>query len=507
MLFRTKTPLTPAVEPEKSGKPTAVTTPSSHDLIVLGKDEATGQDFTFPRSLLGHMHIRGMTGSGKTSLTLIPLLYELLRSYKRRDQVMSDALTIIDLKGDPNLFHHAQLAANANGRVFKFLIVDAVPGIETYHFPPFQILPTGNRNVLAMAETLVQAFGMEHGAIYGGQYYSQQNLGALLRVCRLVADKMENATFEDVAKYLDDPRHRREFKDADQVRMTFSFLTEHVALTAHPDPERNIDLRAAIEEGHVIYVWARTMRQAMTARLVAGLILYSVIAVAQERSTLGKSPRRTTVIIDEFQELVSKSFGDVMAQCRSWMSLILANQSTSQLMNRDLSLADFVFENTSVKQYFSVIGKQDVETLQSLSKDKVRSLGGSSVQGLSTSVSFHDTIVPSLERDETLNVTSTFGRSFVVLNDGSGHHEPVVVQQAHSYPDLSDKPMPLRAMPSEDTPPVAPSGEPRKVDPNRTNSVLSERIAAVLHKKQAEERWSVVGIATPSESKDEQRKT
>ena len=333
--------------------------------------------------------------------------------------------------------------------------------------------------------------------MYGVQYYSQQNLEDLLRVWRLVADKINNATFEDVARYLDDPKHRREFKDADQVRMTFSFLTEHEALTTHPDPNRNIDLRAAIEQGHVIYVWARTMRQAMTARLVAGLLLYSVIAVAQERSTLGEATRRTTVIVDEFQDLVSKSFGDVMAQCRSWMSLILANQSTSQLENRDLSLADFVFENTTVKQYFSTVGKSDVELLQSLSKDKVKSLGGSSVQGLSTSVSFRDTVTTTLERDETLDVTATFGRSFVVVNDGKGHREPEVIQQTHTHEDLSTRPMPQRVTPAKANDKRRRTSEcgshARVTSASPATQMLEGCIGALIAKKAAEERWVIVG--------------
>ncbi len=232
------------------------------------------------------------------------------------------------------------------------------------------------------------------------------------------------------------------------------------------------------------------MRQAMTARLVAGLLLYSVIAVAQERSTLGEATRRTTVIVDEFQDLVSKSFGDVMAQCRSWMSLILANQSTSQLENRDLSLADFVFENTTVKQYFSSVGKRDVELLQSLSKDKIKSLGGASVQGLSTSVSFRDTVTTELERDDILDVTATFGRSFVVLNDGTGHREPDVIQQTHTYTDLSTTPMPRKVSPVKvnETHTISVSA-PRP----RANSSETQMLCQRIDSRSPRSNWRSVG--------------
>ena len=400
---------------------------------------------------------------------------------------MRHALFVFDLKGDANLFHHTRRAAEGAGRTFKYLIIDAVGGLDTYHLPPFQMLPPENRNLMAMAETLSQCFGMEHGPIYGGQYYSQTNLAALLNACKVVSEKMENPTFHDVAQYL--LKHRKEFKDADQVLMTFMFLTEQPSLIPHPVPERNIDLRQAVEDGHVVYIWARTMRQAMTARLVAGLVLYSLIAVCQERDTLlNGPPKRTTVIIDEFQTLVSASFADVMAQCGAWLSLVLSNQSTSQLKNRDISLSDFVFENTMLRQCFTCVGHEDIEQLQAQSKDKIKSLGGSSVQGLSSSVSFKDTIVPSLERDTVLEVSATFGQSLVVINDGRGHREPQIIQQRHEYENLSHLPMPRKSS-AEATKLPDTNPPPKKAPLTAEAKARDERISASIAMMQAMEAW------------------
>lgn len=64
----------PAAPANVSATPSAETKPH----FTLGVVVETGEPFRFPKKLLGHAHIRGMTRSGKTSLTLIALIYQLL---------------------------------------------------------------------------------------------------------------------------------------------------------------------------------------------------------------------------------------------------------------------------------------------------------------------------------------------------------------------------------------------------------------------------------------------
>src|SRR6185295_14755329 len=59
--------------------------------IVLGlkwdsKESVPGAPFSVPRALLreGHMHLRGRTRSGKTSLAIAPLIEQLLRPYDEK---------------------------------------------------------------------------------------------------------------------------------------------------------------------------------------------------------------------------------------------------------------------------------------------------------------------------------------------------------------------------------------------------------------------------------------
>lgn len=408
---------------------------------------------------------------------------------------MSGALFVFDLKGDKNVFHHTRLAAAKAKRVFKYLIVDSEGNFDTYNFPPFQMAEdSGPINVLAITETLIQGLNMQHGAAYGSQYFSQQSTSALLQAISHFADNFAQTELSEVSEYL--KKHTREFKDASEVRMTFELLSQVKALSRHSDPDRNIDLRKAILEGHVIYIWTRTLRQSMTARLVAGLILYSVIAVSQGLDAKNIKFERIIIIVDEFQTIVSSEyFGDVMAQCGSFMSLVLACQSSSQLKAKSPALKDFVMENASIHQLFTCMG-DDIEELQALSKDKIRSLGGTTVNGLSTSVSFKDTITTKLERDTILETSATFGRSFLIIDDGTGHKEPIIMQQKHEYPDLSDLPMPVREdepLPAREAAPApSKSGATERPKSGAKVAGLAEKIAALIEAKRAAETWRIV---------------
>lgn len=406
----------------------------------------TGQRLLVPRSLFGHMHVRGMTGSGKTSLTLISLMGQLLKPYKDRDGEARNPIFVFDLAGDANLFWNVKEQAEEKGRRFRFLTLD--PDLDSHFFPPFQAVPVGETNIIKISQLMISALHMDFGIAYGGSYFSQQNLAALLQVARKLVRGGGNPSLQDVARYLDDPANRREFKDAQQVRMTFDFLLEYRQLQSVGDPECEIDIDRAIDDSEVIYFFCPTLTEPITARLVAGLGLYTTVNAAVQRTKRKDAPRRVRIVVDEFQEIVGRSLAALLAQSRKFqVSLVLANQSTSQLTSRDLSLADQVFEGTAVKQYFTSLG-DDVDVLQSLSKLKSQFLNGRTSGGMAqSSVSQREELVPALERDTILDVTYTFGRSIVTVNDGTGHTEPVIIHQRHTAPDYTNRPMEPRKVP------------------------------------------------------------
>jgi hypothetical protein len=343
---------------------------------------------------------------------------------------------------------------------------------------------------------LIRSFHMEHGLVYGGNYFSQQNLAALLRVAKKLAKENKDATLEDIARYLEDPKNRRQFKDADQVRMTFDFLLEYPQLRRHLDPEQNIDVYRALDPAappELIYFFCPTLEEPLTAPLVGRLS-------PLHDHRCGDRAEKAWPAFQKGQNFCRRISGNYRPVARGPASpvaqvqfvTLLANQSTSQLQNRDLSLADAVFEGCQVRQYYTVCGEDDTRVLQSLSKDKIKTLGGGAARGLQTSQNFRETIVPSLERDQTLEVSSRFGHSYLVVNDGAGYRAPIILEQTHRFPDYSKKPMPLRAAAEiVNNHAVAAPAVPPVLTPAAAR--WQTELAALWTDKQAAEAWEMVG--------------
>ena len=365
-----------------------------------------------------------------------------------------DPIIVFDMGGDQNLFWSTYFAAQELGRTFRYLTLDHE--LHSFTFPPFQAIPPKKRNVIHISQLLVAAFHLDHGLIYGGNYFTHANLAALLHVARQLFKDNRNATLEDVSHYLDNPRVRKSFKDAEQIRMAFSFLMEYPQLQSSRDPEMEINLDRSLQNCEVIYFFCPTLQEPLTAPIVAGLGLYTLLNTCIRRKRSGQPRRLVRVIIDEFQDLLSLSLSRFLAQCRKFdiPTVILANQSTSQLTSRDLSLADQVFEGCAIRQYFTSLG-DDLTVLQSLSDTVMDVTTGLSQGGMLTaSVQRTEKEMPSLHPNTIREVTGRFGFSFVCLNDGTGHRNPIIVSQVHSGADHGHLPMPRRTCePTEDSEP------------------------------------------------------
>lgn len=497
------------------------------DAILLGLNRATGEPVHVSRELLGsgHLHIRGRTGAGKTSRALLPLILQLIASDPRTGGT-PEPIVVIDLGGDRALFHSIASAARHADRVFRFFSLD--PDDAWHYFDPFQAASYRSERVIEMAEMLIEAFGLDNGPIYGGQYFTAQNLRALLHVAtQLVKQKADlgEITIDDISKYL--ARNDRQIADAEQIRATFEFLKQYRQLKplATTPQDQVIDLHRAIQHGEVIYFFLPSMGKSVTVRPVAGLALFSLQQIAMRRPNQGLPMRRTWVLIDEFQSLAGRSFENFLAQCRKFgLSLVLCHQTLSQLRNRDTALDDVVAKNTAVKLFFTVEGVDEVEELQAMSRTERILLGGttdtrtethstgsmqgqsftksarsstthstsnsqSTSQGTASAVSQREQIMPALELNEIQEVSATDGQFFLLLTTGRGHQQPLAVQGLHYvHPDvhrtIGDRPLPRRPLavtatiaaappPPDPSPPKPKSGPAR----NEERQLLLEKLA------------------------------
>lgn len=428
--------------------------------ILLGYDQETTppKPIRVSRDFLGegHLHVRGRTRSGKTSPALLPLAIQLMQPYADNGTTKRDPIFIFDLGGDLALFNFVKQAAEKIGRTFRFLSLHA--GDDSHCFDPFQAVPEGERDVMRITTLLIEAFNLDNGLIYGGQYFTAQNLAALLSVVRkLSREEGRRLTLQDVALYLEREARGKKIRDADQIRMTFNFLLEYPQLQVDDktDPARSIDMNRALEDGEVVYFFAPTLSEMTTARQIAGLGLYNLVYAAMQRARNDRPLVRAWTFIDEFHELTGRAFEALLAQSAKFgISLILANQTTSQLESRASSLHQIVFDNSHVKLYFTVTCQRDIEDLQGLSEEHLRWLPGSSSKQYVTSTTDHAVEVPQLSKNDILDISATEGHGFLIIDDGKGHHEPYHAEVRYHIEDkelyLKARRTPIPRRPAED---------------------------------------------------------
>ena len=452
--------------------------PENIDLLGNVQEEShAGEPFVVSRDLMkeGHLHVRGRTRSGKSALAITPLLQQLIRPYTVADhdgkivQGFRDAVFVIDLGGDLALFNFAKKMADdpSNDRKFRFLSLESKEAWD--YFDPFQAAGHEDDRIIRIAILLQKAFSLDHGLAYAASYFSSRNLSSLLDVARKLTsqhkDARGNLTLRDVSRHLEEAN----VKDAEEIRMIFQFLTEYEQLEPFgpyddADPERNdlINLERSLEDGEVVYFFLPTLSESMTGRQIAGLALYTLISAAQRRVRKpkyqgGKPLPHAWVFVDEFQQLAGSSYADVLAQASKFgLSLIMANQTTTQLDVRDLNLADIVRDNTFCKIYFTVTGEQDIKALKSFSKEDRDTLTNLTAAGFDSRASEQEYLTTVLRTDEILDTSSTNQHAYVLLDDGTGQREPVRVwmDYAMSYKDFRD---------FKTTPPEPFDGERKKV--------------------------------------------
>ncbi len=138
--------------------------------LFLGEHHPSGVPILLDQSILnGHAYISGDTGSGKTSLGIIPLLTQLLQKTNRQfdpAKRLDASFVIIDLKGDPALFHTARQLAEAQGLPFRWFTSES--GRSSYAFNPLDQRAFNELSEIAMTELQMAALSLEHGEGYGG---------------------------------------------------------------------------------------------------------------------------------------------------------------------------------------------------------------------------------------------------------------------------------------------------------------------------------------------------
>ncbi|WP_200333229.1 hypothetical protein [Thiocystis violacea] len=424
--------------------------------IFVGEHHPSGIPILMDSSVLsGHAYISGDTESGKTALGMIPLMTQLMRMTKARNQDWGEkkaSFVILDLKGDNVFFQTAQQEARDAGLPFLWFTPEM--GYSSYIFNPLQQRAHKALSKMAQAEMQLSALSLDHGTGYGKSFYSRQARVWLYRAIsgdlpdEVTKNHKNPETFGDLRdlavefermKNID----RYEKENIAELTSVLKTLEGFVQLNEIPeDPEtQTIEFSDVVQQPHVIYFWLPAVINASSVREIGKLALYSLLAAAYQQHRSGKEQITTYCFIDEFQRIATENFKVVMQQARSMkIPMILSSQTPSDLREDTNDIFPTVQGNTRMWHTFGTSDLYHGHLVMESSGEVARVLRGwsrtSGTAGGTNTESFQEIIRPRLSKNHLLEMTDDeFGGVFQ-LKKGAGYSRyfgyPMIVRSGYS---------------------------------------------------------------------------
>lgn len=483
----------------------------SDQQIVYGYTQ-TSRPVTKSRSehIGRHTLLQGMTGSGKGTL-IASLSSQFVIPYRLEGLTVRDPIVVIDLGGDQFHYHFLRSQALRVGAVFKTFSLD--PLHDTCSFEPLQSCRSLTQSPARMANFVAAGLNLIYSESYGQGFWGRLNLATIMEALEtIILRGVTTPTLHHLATELRAmARSHRSSKEASEALFALDQLISYRQLSHSDDADKNLDIAQALEECHVIYFFLPTLFEPLAARAVATLAAWSVIVESVSRKQRGLTPRIIHLFEDEFAQIAAgRSFEDALVLSRKYGTrLILAYQSRQQLRLPQGDIGHVVRDNCPIKIYFTADTSEngDYRDIQGYSKDVPKTRGGQSFHGLSTSTNTHEIWEPKLERNDIVDVSSTFGEALFALNDGKGHHEPLRIMcrpptDKTEYERLANTPLPARnGQPT--TPPLSNVTQPAATSPPEPAIVSpcssaqhpeasdrSDRIRQLIAAKQRAEQWA-----------------
>ena len=361
--------------------------------LFLGVEPGLGYPILLHERILGeHAHFLGASGGGKTARGITPILIQLIRGHHvvgrgrlahgipaRDDSGLElsppPPLVVLDLKGDPALFQ--TLRAEVERRRWRdpvtgverrseFRFFTAVQGYASDYFNPFQTFDPSRRSLPQLCEILLEALELAHGPGYGRTFYTGQSRQALLLALeKLLGGRdrkrggdvaLEPLTFTRLAAALREvPRNER--KNAEELIAAVTALTYYDQLVTTRERElserdRLIHMPTLLANRQVAYFWLPAAEESVSSRQIGRLAISALFAAARDRD--GGERCQAYVVIDEFQQLVSRGFAMFQEQMRQFrVGLLLANQSKAALRTPDGDLTETIETSVRFTQDFA----------------------------------------------------------------------------------------------------------------------------------------------------------
>ena len=447
-----------------------------------------------------HVYITGDTGSGKTALGIMPMLIQLLRgnaapgsTHDNPKLTEPPPMVIIDLKGDPALFHTVREEARRRRESagitddddprYAFKHFTPSPSQSSYIFNPFDSMKSEARTDIQLCNLLLDSLNLNHGEGYGRSYYSRRSRMLLYQA--LIHEDEQSGKPTSIGELNDKfARIMKNKGDIDRVETdfgsphdTFELLATVRTLAQYPllatathdlEPSQCIFMPDVLEHRQVAYFWLPAALESISVREIAKLALYSMLTAAIDRKNRPESEdRQAYLVIDEFQRIAGENFKIILEQARSFgISAILANQTQQDLKTPDVDLRPTVRSNTRTKMFFSVTDPNDERELAEASGQEIaefRTLmlsGGASGDGATSS--WQQSLKPRFTRNDIMSVSDHPNDLILKVSRGAGYTQfagmPMIVRTTYAMDSATYKSRKRLPWPSDGA--VAPADKP-----------------------------------------------
>lgn len=389
------------------------------------------------RDWTNHFHITGPTQMGKTTLGTIGVLKQVLRGQPiwLRDAEGLPVLgvdgmpleegtehmpvIIIDCKGDEVLRNTVKEECERRGRVYRQFTLE--PGKASAYFNALgDLLRRGQCSLVLLCELICGMLGLFHGMQYGRGYYSKTSRDQLLRALKDAPTPPTSwASAYRVLMAAHDPREDR---DVFELLSTIRAIAEFEVLGPAPEGAEEISMVRAIAENEVIYFHLPALGPAYTVRDVGRMAMYCWLQAAIARSRGPEGPKRSLMVIDEFQILAGEQSEVVLQQASAGsVTCLFSNQSLHDLDRYGVpNLSDTVRDNTRVKLAFGIPNLKEAEDWARRAGETIVMREGWSVHDSGTTFSYSPSVGPRMPLDVITQATNEPNTALLLSMTDSG---------------------------------------------------------------------------------------
>ena len=291
------------------------------------------KDILIEEAMLNHhLHVLGPTGSGKTSLVILPLSRQAIEKGK--------GCCFIDFKGDEVFKRYVQQKAKENGKKFYYFSIDPNESSIGYN-------PLSSGDIHSKVDRIMTALELVYQGPAG--FYSNVQAMAFVELLKEIIQDKKEINFSSVKKALENPHFLRRIDvSAQEVKGLLAAISWISGLEVITKDE--LDLSRVIKNGDIVFF---ALKSQINTRLAEAIGRMLVIDLKSQASLRKESDPPYFIFIDEFQNLASPHFVDVISKVRSAnFCLVLSNQSRGNLSSVSPAFENAIFTNTATKVIF-----------------------------------------------------------------------------------------------------------------------------------------------------------